>query len=260
MIWTTRQRSEFGPLKAITEGAGPKVVLLHGVGLRAEAWAAQIDALVAAGFAVVAPDMLGHGHSTAAPDNASLADFVTPLAGLLDQPALVVGHSMGAMMALELAAQCPDLVRGVVAMNAVFQRSEQARSAVMARASVLDGATVADPAGTLQRWFGSQETEESTACRQWLTEVDPAGYKAAYTVFANSDGPGSGLLQGLDCPALFLTGADEPNSTPEMSRSMAALTPQGRAKIIEGAAHMMPMTHISRVNSELLDFAKECLS
>ena len=93
MTWTTRPRSKFGPLAAITAGEGPLVLLLHGVGLRAEAWGAQIDALVAAGFSVIAPDMLGHGGSDGPSE--SLSDFVAPLKALLDQPAVVVGHSMG---------------------------------------------------------------------------------------------------------------------------------------------------------------------
>ena len=55
MMWTIRQRSDFGALRAIRRGAGPQALLLHGVGLRAEAWNAQIDAL-ARHFAVIAPE------------------------------------------------------------------------------------------------------------------------------------------------------------------------------------------------------------
>ena len=67
MTWKTRPRSERSGLAWIEQGAGPSVLLLHGVGLRAEAWNAQADALTEAGFHVLAPDMLGHGSSSAPP-------------------------------------------------------------------------------------------------------------------------------------------------------------------------------------------------
>jgi pimeloyl-ACP methyl ester carboxylesterase len=56
-----------------------------------------------------------------------------------------------------------------------------------------------------------------------------------------------------------MTGAQEPNSTPAMSRAMADLAPDGQAVIIEGAAHMLPMTHREEVNTHLLSFAERCL-
>ena len=49
------------------------------------------------------------------------------------------------------------------------------------------------------------------------------------------------IWRGLACPALFMTGGDEPNSTPEMSEGgWHGIAPHGRAVIVEGAAHMMP--------------------
>jgi len=44
-----------------------------------------------------------------------------------------------------------------------------------------------------------------------------------------------------------------------MSRAMADLAPDGQAVIIEGAAHMLPMTHREEVNTHLLSFAERCL-
>ncbi|MGH1356693.1 MAG: alpha/beta fold hydrolase [Thalassovita sp.] len=260
MTWKTRQRSDFGSLAAITAGQGPLVLLLHGVGLRAEAWGPQIDALASAGFRVVAPDMLGHGESDLAPADATLADYVAPIAALVDQPAVVIGHSMGAMLALELAAGQPETIRGVVAMNAIFRRSDAAQRAVQTRAADLDGATFPDPSGPLDRWFGDAPSTARAACHDWLTSVTPVGYKAAYTVFAHSDGPSDLTLQALSCPALFVTGADEPNSTPEMSQNMAERVENGRAMIVSDAAHMVPMTHSDTVNAQLVRFAKECLT
>lgn len=259
MIWTTRPRSERAGLAAIEAGAGAQIVLLHGVGLRSEAWNRQIDALAEA-YQVTAFDMPGHGESAVRSEMNRVSDFADAVLAAIDGPALVVGHSMGAMIALDLAVRVPEQVRGVVALNAVFERSPEAARAVQARAADLDGVSVADPTVALDRWFGPDDSPERLACEDWLCSVTPAGYKAAYTAFAHNPGPRRADLARLSCPALFMTGGLEPNSTPPMSEAMAALAPKGRAIIVPDAAHMMPMTHPEVVNAALLDFAAEVLS
>ncbi|NVO28883.1 alpha/beta hydrolase [Donghicola sp. C2-DW-16] len=258
MIWTTRPRSRVEELAAITCGTGPLVILLHGVGLRAEAWGAQIDAL-SGRYGIMAPDMAGHGDSTLFEAPPALADYTDRVAAALDRPAIVVGHSMGSMIALDLAARYPDRVLAVAALNAIFRRTEAAKAAVLARAASLDGETVADPEPPLVRWFGNSPSPERAACGNWLRSADPRGYRDAYKVFASCDGPDDDALSGLPCPALFMTGAEEPNSTPEMSQQMAALVPDGAALVLPNAAHMMPMTHAAQVNAALEQFIERCL-
>lgn len=83
------------------------------------------------------------------------------------------------------------------------------------------------------------------------------GYKLAYTAFAQSQKPSRSDLSGIRCPAVFMTGQLEPNSTPAMAETMAEVCPGGRALIVAGAAHMMPMTHPGDVNAALFQFLKE---
>lgn len=259
MISTTLPRSELAGLSAIVAGTGRPVLLLHGVGLRAEAWGAQIKALRDTHH-VIAPDMPGHGQTPCNAQCKVLDDYVqavVPLLHMLDEPALVIGHSMGAMIALELASSAPECVRAVAALNAIFERSDGAKAAVRARAASLDGNTLPDPTPTLERWFGTGQSSQRSACNDWLRMADPLGYKQAYTAFAHADGPSRQALNRLKCPALFATGALEPNSTPDMSRMMADLAPQGRVLVVDRAAHMMPITHPADVNSALSAFAQD---
>lgn len=256
MTWTTLPRSDFGALSAISKGSGRLVLLIHGVGLQSEAWRRQIEAL-APTYRAVAVDLPGHGKSAMPAGQLSVADYTNLIAAGLEEPALVVGHSMGAMIALDMASRYPQKLRGVAGLNAIFERNAEAAQAVKSRAASLDGVTLADPTQTLDRWFGAVGSPERNACRDWLTAVDPEAYKTAYSAFADDNGPRRDALDALACPALFMTGALEPNSTPEMSRTMAALAPKGRAIIVDGAAHMMPMTHARPVNAALLDFAQE---
>nr|WP_319383191.1 alpha/beta hydrolase [uncultured Roseibium sp.] len=257
MTWTTRPRSDVNGLAVVSSGQGPRMVLIHGVGLRAEAWNGQSAAL-STRFEVLVPDLPGHADSAALHGAPGLQVFGERIANLLDRPAVVVGHSMGAMIALDLAARYPDQVKGVAALNAVFRRSPAARAAVRERAAQMAGTSAADPLPTLVRWFGERSSPERTACHDWLSNMDPEGYKAAYSVFAREDGPADEALRKLSCPALFMTGGREQNSTPAMSRAMAALAPDGRAEIVADAAHMMPMTHPELVNRALLEFAERC--
>ena len=259
MIWTTQPRfSSPEGLSYVRSGDGPALVLIHGVGLRAEAWSAMLPYL-APHYKVFAVDMPGHADSDFVSGRA-LENYVEPIQKFvenLEGPVGVIGHSKGAMIALEIAAALPDRIAGVAALNAIYRRSDAAARSVQTRAAQLDGATQIDPTSTLERWFGARPAGDmqkaAEACGAWLTAGDPRGYADAYHVFAHHDGPADALLAGLTCPALFLTGADDPNSTPAMSEAMAKQAPSGTAISIADAAHMVPMTHAAEVAAAILD-------
>ncbi|MEL6375379.1 MAG: alpha/beta hydrolase [Pseudomonadota bacterium] len=259
MTWRTQPRSEFGSLAAIERGRGTPVVLLHGVGLRAEAWAGVIAGL-ADTHHVIAPDLPGHGASQRADrlsSTARVAALTDQLAAALTLPAHIVGHSLGAMIALDLAVRYPASVRSVCACNAIYRRAPDAARAVAKRASRLDGAHAFDAAGTLSRWFAGATSPEREACAAWLSSVDPKGYKAAYAAFAQGDAPADPALRAIACPALFITGGRDPNSTAAMTRALADLVPNGRQIVIGDAAHMLPMTHHRDVTDALLSHCSE---
>ena len=118
-------------------------------------------------------------------------------------------------------------------------------------------AAVPEDRSTLLRWFDAAPSAARDACQEWLCGVDPVGYRDAYRVFAAQDGPSGQALENLRCPALFLTGEDEPNSTPQMSQRMAALAPKGKSIVLKKAAHMLPMTHATQVTEILETFIRD---
>ena len=214
-------------------------------------------------FRAFAVDLPGHGQS-ASVDGEGLDAYVNWFAEFvagLEGPVAVVGHSMGAMIALELAFVLPEKVSAVVALNAIYRRSAEAKRAVLERARTLCGTLPFDPAETLERWFGTRpvgfEANAARACSRWLRSSAPRGYAAAYAAFAQYDGPANADLEALEVPSLFITGSRDPNSTPKMSRAMASLAPLGQARIIEGAAHMAPMTHAEEVALPLMEIMAE---
>ncbi|MDE3177864.1 MAG: alpha/beta fold hydrolase [Pseudomonadota bacterium] len=242
-------------------GRGPAVALIHGVGLQKSIWAPQIAAL-AGDHEVIAVDMLGHGASSRPPEAPRLADYAAAVRAVLDaldiEKADLVGHSMGALVALEFALNYPERTRSVVAMNAVFCRTSEQRAAIAARVGELDGARLPDWSGTLMRWFGKPAPPElrpaAAHAGALLAAADPVGYARSYRLFAEGDADHGARLAELAVPALFLTGAEDPNSTPAMSAAMARLAPQGRLVVMPGMRHMMALTHADAVNRELRGF------
>jgi pimeloyl-ACP methyl ester carboxylesterase len=99
-------------------GSGPGVTLVHGYGGAASNWT-LVAPLLAERFRVVVPDLPGHGGSSALPGPPLQIDpYADRLAEVLDEPTVVVGHSLGAVVALRLAVRRPDLVRGLVLAGA----------------------------------------------------------------------------------------------------------------------------------------------
>lgn len=236
-------------------GEGKPLVLVHGVGLRLEAWAPQIESL-AATHRVIAVDLPGHGASAPIDRGSGLSSFVDWLMGALDDLGLdsvnIAGHSMGAMIAGGCAVTVPGRVRRVALLNAVHRRDCAASSAVRARAAEIASGNI-DPIAPLSRWFGNEcvESEPYRLVKKWLASVDIKAYATAYGAFAEGDALYADRWPQVTCPALFLTGELDPNSTPQMSRDLAAAAPRGEARIVAGHRHMVNMTAPDQVTTAL---------
>jgi len=246
-------------------GAGAPIVLIHGVGLRAESWHAQIDEL-RRDFEVFAVDLPGHGASQRLnSEEPTLAHFTQAIAGFIvskiGRPVVIAGHSMGAMIALDMAARHLGHCVGFAALNAIYRRGANARHAVRRRAAQLAGCgdrinqSQDFATSPITRWFGADPSGlnkvAATRCHQWLMHTDRKGYGAAYSVFADEDGPSDAALNQLSVPALFLTGESDENSTPAMSTAMAEKVAQGTIVSVRGAGHMAQMTHACEINTAL---------
>ncbi|EJZ19998.1 alpha/beta fold hydrolase (plasmid) [Rhizobium sp. Pop5] len=239
-------------------GSGEPLVLIHGVGMRLEAWAPQIASL-SGGYRVIAVDMPGHGESAKLPVGSRLEEFVAWFGGFLDEMEInsvnVAGHSMGALVSGGAAATFGRRIKRVAYLNGVYRRDPEAKAAVLARAAAIP-VTGVDKEGPLARWFG--DDPESNAAREltrkWLNLVDPQGYAVAYAAFAGGDETYADGWKDVRGPALFLTGSDDPNSTPLMAEQMAALAPKGWVRIVQGHRHMVNLTAPEIVNSLLAEW------
>lgn len=243
-------------------GTGQSVVLLHGVGMNKNVWAPQVNDLCA-DFDVLVFDMWGHGESALPNRKLKLEDYTEQLTALLVEldikTAHIVGHSMGALIAIDYALAFAQRCQSVSALNAVFMRTPEQSATVRDRSAELSaGGVGVNLEETLQRWFGaaseSQHIDAANLARELLLAANRQGYAMAYEVFTSSDSVHANRLGELKVPSLFFTADGDPNSTPAMSKAMADLTPNGTAKILAGHRHMMPLTAPELVSESLRTF------
>ncbi len=256
MTSRTLQLSDGSSVRALEAGHGEPLLLIHGVGLRAEAWEPQVAAF-SASHRVVAVDMPGHGGSDPLPPGAGLPEFVAWAAKVVEalgQGAVnLAGHSMGALIAAGLAVERPDLVKRVALLSAVYRRSPQLRDAVLARADEITRGTNGID-GPIGRWFGDDRGPIRDTVAGWLGTVDRQSYATAYRAFANGDAAYADRLGNIRCPALVLTADGDANSSPEMTREMATLMPHAKAVVIGGHRHMVGLTAAAEVNASMLEW------
>lgn len=106
-------------VRRVVDPKGEPLLLLHGLGVGGAVWQAFARRLLPE-FVAIAPDLRGHGQSDAPHDGYQPLDYATDVAALLaeeSQPAPIVGHSLGALVALETAALEPSRVPWVVLLD-----------------------------------------------------------------------------------------------------------------------------------------------
>ena len=241
-----------------SELAGP-IVLLHGVGLDSRMWRPCLT-LLSEHASVLTPDLLGHGRARRVPGRLSLSAFAQDVATGLPGPVHLVGFSLGALAAQRLTLDRPELVRSLVLVSSVANRTRDERAAVLdrLRAARRDPASNLDAA--IERWTGGDPNrlrpEIVTYARRTLAAVDRDAFVAAYEVFAHGDRELWPLLGGIRAPTLAITGGDDPGSTPRMTRAIARAIPDARAHIVEGARHLLPLERPNVVAELILDHVR----
>lgn len=107
--------------------SGPLVLLIHGFPELGVSWRAQVEALAAAGYRAVAPDMRGYGETEKPAERDAygmlnlVGDMVDLVKALGETSCVVVGHDWGAPVAWHCALLRPDLFRAVMGLSVPFQ-------------------------------------------------------------------------------------------------------------------------------------------
>lgn len=227
-------------------GAGVPLLLLHTAGADGRQYQAQLaDVELARRFRLHAFDLPFHGRSmpgegwdggawllTAPAYAAWCTAFLEQVVG---GAALVLGCSMGAAMALQLAAERPDLVRGVVAVEAPYRACGR-RAAALAHPAV--NAAAHNPSYVR----GLMSPLAPLAARRaagWIYGQAALGVYAGDLAFYEAF-DGAAVVRRIDparCPVAFLTGAYDYSAPPEDGRRLSALLPGSTFELMPELGH-----------------------
>jgi len=241
-------------------GAGPPVMLIHGVGADGSSWDAIAPAM-AGRLTVLRLDLRGHGRSGHIDGALTLDDFARDVVNVLDATntprAHIVGFSLGGMIAQALALDHASRVDRLVLLSAVAGRTEQERAQVRDRLEILRTHGIAAITGAAQdRWFTdafiAQHPELVQRRMEQLKANHPESYAAAYTVFSTSDL--GERLQDINCPTLVATGEHDVGSNTRMARFMQEQIRGAKLQILPGLKHSVLTEAPETIASTLLDF------
>jgi 3-oxoadipate enol-lactonase len=238
---------------------GKKIIFINSLGTDLRLWDGIVERLPE-GLSCLRFDNRGHGLSDCPPGPYTMDQLVQDTARLIEATdfagAVVVGLSIGGMIAQGLAAARPDLVRAVVLSNtgARIGTPELWRERI---AQVTAGGVAAVSAGVLERWF-PRDFRESLAAVAWrhMLERTPAtGYAGCGAAIAAADLRTA--TAGLRLPALGIAGSEDGSTPPALVRETLALIPGGRTVEIAGAGHLPCVDQPEEYVRILLDFLQE---
>ncbi|KZD22599.1 alpha/beta fold hydrolase [Tardiphaga robiniae] len=227
------------------DAALPVVVMIHGAGFDHSTWALHTRWFAHHGFAVLAPDLPGHGRSKgeALTTIADLADWT---AAVIDaagaKSARLIGHSMGSLIALETAARHPDKVTRLDLMGAAGTMTvgpDLLKDAEANQHSAIDMVSIwglgfrAELGGSLAPglWMhsGAQRVLEATKPGVLFADLNACNtYQNALTAAAQ-----------LEIPVTLILGERDMMTPAKAGKALAAALKNARTVILPGTGHMM---------------------
>jgi pimeloyl-ACP methyl ester carboxylesterase len=233
-----------GSIAYDVQGAGPLVVLVPGMGELRSTYRFLAPALVAAGHTVVTTDLRGHGESDATFSgygDVDTAGDVEALVRELGEPAVIVGNSMSAGSAVIVAAEHPELVRGLVLVGP-FVRNPAASAFVTAMFRVMMARPwVATMWGAYlpTLYSGAKPADFAAEKARALASIRRPGFARAFSLTTRTDhAPAEAALAAVTAPTLVVMGEEDPDFRDQAGEaSWIATTLRGRAVMVPDAGH-----------------------
>jgi pimeloyl-ACP methyl ester carboxylesterase len=249
--------------------ARPTIVFLHGAQHDHSVWILQSRYFAHHGYSVLALDLPGHMRSEG-PALASVEAMADRLRdGIVAAGAakvLLVGHSMGSLIALELARRIADRVAGVALVAAAFP---------MRVSDLLLGATRTDPPAAMDMinvWSHSTSTGaferkpnnpgpgfsnvwQNLRLMQRIAHRDGPDVLPLDFAACNSYAGGLEAARALQCPTLFVLGTQDVMTPPRAAQALIEACPEATVVQVDGGGHSLMAERPDQVLAALKDFA-----
>lgn len=243
----------------LAEGHEVPVVLIHGWCCDRSFMADQFVYLAARGHTVLAMDLRGHGESDKPDELYTFEIFGDDVKALCEELGIarpvLAGHSMGGVVAFELAARFPDWPRALVMFDSAVAKPESARAFL---ATIVDQMEAADARVTLRHLINDAFfiPTDDTARRAHILDVMMAApdnllVSGAYMLRDHDPSHAKGRITA---PTLFI-GADEPSPRSDLQR-LKEIVPQVEIGRTVGSGHFCQMEVPDQVNAMLAQFLK----
>ena len=240
-------------------GEGPPVLLIQGVGVEGSGWRPQIADL-AGRHQCLSYDNRGIGRSQPAAGRLSIEQFAADAVALMDaagwKKAHIVGHSMGGLIAQQIALTARERVRSL-ALLCTFARGRNV-TGLSWEMLVAGLRTRVGPRAWRRKAFlrmvEAPETEASRMAELFghdLADQPPIVMKHLSAMSAYDAAGRLKELAGI--PVLVVSGARDRIARPELGRAIAAGVADAGYEEFATAGHALPITHTARLNALLLD-------
>jgi 3-oxoadipate enol-lactonase len=230
-------------------GRGEPLVLVHGLADDHRAWRRALPGLML-GHRVLLYDLRGHGGTSLGLPDGTLRQLGLDLVALLDAAGIdradIAGFSLGGTIAMRVAIDHPERVRGLVL---VATSSRVGRAAAEWYRERVDMVERADPAlrETLDRDTADvyaqspNELEEGLLIRRQST-ADPRGYGNACAAMASLNGqPLDPELDRISAPTLIVASELDRHCPPKAAEIIATGIRGSRLEVMDGAGHPIPV-------------------
>jgi pimeloyl-ACP methyl ester carboxylesterase len=251
-----------------TAGSAPArsaIVLIHGAQNDHSVWTAQARTLAYQGHHVLAVDLPGHGRS-AGPALATVEAMASWLLDLLDATgvdrAVLAGHSMGSLIALEAASRAPARVRALALVgstwpmkvsDALLETARTDEAAAIDMVNLWSHAAIAPAAPSRPQGFWLAGA--SRRLMQRLSQLNPAQLFHTDFVACNTYANGGAAAQAIACPTLFVQGRRDVMTPPRSAQALVGAIPHARV-VAFNCGHALMTEQPDAVSGALADFVR----